>query len=123
MSKALKIRHELGDVTFTPAGRVASARLKSVLRRALDDYALAERVPAAAVHAEIRELDPGRYGTPGYFLNLYRLRSEITQAELARRAGMRQHHVSEIEHNRRPMGKALARKLAAILGCDYRRLL
>lgn len=123
MSKALKFRHELGEVTFTPVGRVASARLKSALRRALDDYALAERVPAVAVHDAVRELDPERYGTPGYFLNVYRLRAEFTQAELARRAGMRQHHVSEMEHNRRPIGRALARKLAAVLDCDYRRLL
>jgi transcriptional regulator with XRE-family HTH domain len=47
----------------------------------------------------------------------------MTQAELARKAGIRQHHVSEIEDNRRAHRKVLARRLAAILDCDDRRLL
>ncbi len=83
------------------------------------------RIPASAVHEETAQ----RYGkayqyqTPGYYLRIYRLRGELTQAQLAERTGMKQHHLSEMEHNKRPIGKALARRLAHVLGCPYQRLL
>lgn len=40
---------------------------------------------------------------------------EMTQDELAKKAGMRQSHLSEIERGKRPVGKAVAMKLARIL--------
>jgi plasmid maintenance system antidote protein VapI len=48
---------------------------------------------------------------------------DLTQAMLAEQTGIRQHHLSEMEHNKRPLGKVNAKKLADILECDYRRLL
>lgn len=47
----------------------------------------------------------------------------MTQAELADKTGIRQHHLSEIENNKRSLGKANAKKLAAMLNCDYRSLM
>lgn len=80
-------------------------------------------VPASLLHAEAKQRNGGGYQTPGYYLKLYRHRAGFTQARLARKAGMLQHHVSEMENGRRPIGKSLARKIAAILSCDYRKLL
>lgn len=122
MNREVKIRHELGEVVVRPAGKVASKRLQAVVRKALDEYAAEDSIPAATLHAEVREQEM-EYGTPGYYLKVYRYRGGLTQAELAIRAGIHQHHISEMEHNRRPVGKAMARKLAHILDCDYRRLL
>ncbi len=123
MSQALKIHHALGDIIVTPSGDVNPARLKKMIRYTLDQYMTEDRVPAKTVHAEAKQRYGDQYRTPGYYLRVYRQRAELTQAELAEQAGIRQHHLSEMEHNKRPLGKANAKKLAAILDCDYRKLL
>jgi DNA-binding XRE family transcriptional regulator len=94
-----------------------------MLSTTLDQYQSEENIPASAVHAAIRERLGDYYRTPGYYLRVYRSRSDLTQVQLAKKAGLRQHHVSEMENNRRPLGKATAKKIAAILDCDYRKLL
>ncbi len=63
------------------------------------------------------------YRTAGYNLRLYRQRADMTQSVLSSKTGIRQHHMSEMENNKRPLGKANAKKLASILECDYRQLL
>lgn len=123
MSHAVKIHHPLGDVSIAPAAKVNATRLKRVIRTALNDYLDEVRVPAALVHAEAKARHGDAYLSPGYYLKLYRLRAELTQAELAERAGMQQHHLSEMEHNKRPIGKVSAKKLAKLLNCDYQKLL
>ena len=80
-------------------------------------------MPASLLHAEAKRRLGSRYQTPGYYLSLYRGRAGLTQARLAQKTGMLQHHVSEMEHNRRSIGKSLARKIAAVLKCEYQRLL
>jgi len=123
MTQAVKIRHALAEVSIAPVRPVNVTRLKRAIRSALDEYLEGERVPAALVHAQAKARHGDNYNTPGYFLRLYRLRTEVTQAALAEQAGMRQHHLSEMEHNKRPIGKVLARKLAELLNCDYQKLL
>ncbi|MBI2993516.1 MAG: helix-turn-helix transcriptional regulator [Gammaproteobacteria bacterium] len=113
----------MAEVVFKPSSKVTAARLKTVIRNALDRYVEEERVPASLLHAEAKRRHGSSYQTPGYYLKLYRHRGGFTQARLARKGGMLQHHISEMEHNRRPIGKTLARKVARILNCDYRRLL
>lgn len=103
--------------------KVNAAHLKRIIRSALDDYLDEVRVPAALVHAEAKARHGGAYRTPGYFLRPDRLRAALTQARLAARAGVRQHHLSQMEHNKRPIGKASARKLARLLHCDHKKLL
>ena len=123
MSHALKIHHDLGDVLVKPSGEVNQARLKRMIRSTLDQYLNDELVPSQTLHDEIRQRYGDAYRTPGYYLRLYRQRAGLTQSELADQTGIRQHHLSEMENNKRTMGKAMARKLAQILDCDYRRLL
>lgn len=119
----LMIHHELGDIVVRATTRMRAAKLERAIRKALDQSRESERVPAALVHARIRERHGDDYRTPGYLLRLYRQREEFTQAALAERLGIRQHHLSEMENNKRPIGKAMARRLAKVLNCDYRRLL
>ena len=123
MTQAVKIHHDLGDVVLKPRGKVNPARLKEMIRSTLDQYLEEERVPARAIHADAKRHHGEHYETPGYYLRLYRQRADLTQVALAEQAGLRQHHLSEMEHNKRVLGKATAKKLAAILDCDYRRLL
>jgi len=122
MNQALKIHHELAEVVLLPSTKVNAARLKKMIRTTLDQYQNQERIPASIIHAETK-LRHSDYGTPGYYLRLFRYRAELTQAELAKKAKMRQHHLSEMENNKRSMGKVSAQKLAAILKCDYHQLL
>lgn len=123
MNHAVKIQHPLGNVSITPASKQNTTHLKRVIRTALDDYMVEMRVRADLVHAEAKGRHGDAYQTPGYFLRIYRLRAELTQAELAGKAGMQQHHLSEMEHNKRPIGKVSAKKLAKLLHCEYQKLL
>ena len=49
-----------------------------------------------------------------------RLKEGLTQKELAEKLGVRPHHISEMEHGKRSIGKAMAHRLAKILNMDYR---
>lgn len=49
-----------------------------------------------------------------------RKREGLTQRELADRLGIRQVHISQMENEKRPIGKEMARRLAKVLSVDYR---
>lgn len=57
---------------------------------------------------------------PAVALRGARGRQELTQKQLADLTGIPQRHISEMEHDKRPIGKENARKLAAALNTDYR---
>ena len=44
----------------------------------------------------------------------------LTQKQLAELTGIAQHHISEMENGKRPIGKETAKKLAVALNLDYR---
>lgn len=123
MNQALKIHHDLGDVVLRPSGKVNTTRLKKMICSALDQYLEEDRVSAKVLHDDTRRRHGKAYGTVGYYLRLYRQRAELTQAELSEQTGIRQHHLSEMENNKRVLGKGNARKLADKLKCDYQKLL
>ena len=56
-------------------------------------------------------------------LRAYRTREDLTQKQLSELTGIPQHHISEMENNKRSIGKERAKKLAEALHCDYRQLL
>lgn len=60
---------------------------------------------------------------PGRILRGLRVREDLTQAELAARAGLKAHHISEMEHGKRPIGKDVAKRLAEALNASYKMLL
>lgn len=58
---------------------------------------------------------------PAAMLRGARQKADMTQAELAAKLGdVRQHHLSEMENGKRPIGKDMAKRLAAVLKSDYR---
>lgn len=57
---------------------------------------------------------------PGVFLAGARAREGMTQKRLSGLTGIPQRHISEMENNRRPIGKKTAAKLARALNIDYR---
>lgn len=123
MSQTVTIHHELAEVVIKAGDNVNQTRLKKLIRSTLDQYEQEDRIPAQQVHDDAKARHGKHYQTPGYYLRLYRLRADMTQAELAKKTGIRQHHLSEMENNKRSLGKANAKKLAAELNCDYRNLM
>ena len=49
-----------------------------------------------------------------------RYREGLTQIQLAEKIGVPQRHISEMETGKRPIGKAMAKRLAQVLDVDYR---
>ena len=67
---------------------------------------------------EAMEIEPGTEG--GIILRGSRHKEGITQKALAELLGILPHHISEMEHGKRPIGKKLAHRLAKIFNTDYR---
>ena len=58
--------------------------------------------------------------TPGRLIQGARYRESLTQAGLAARLGISRGRLSDLEHDRRPVGEDIARKLGEVLGFDWR---
>lgn len=58
--------------------------------------------------------------TPGALIKGARYKEDMTQAQLAKASGIARRHISEMENNRRPIGKERAKRLAEVLKVDYR---
>lgn len=58
--------------------------------------------------------------TPGTILQGLRYRENLTQEELAKRVGIPRRHISDMENNRRPIGKQNAKRIAEVFGTDPR---
>ena len=61
--------------------------------------------------------------TPGKRLRGLRAREDITQAEMAERLGLRQHHISEMESGKRPITLEMAKRIGAELDNSYKELM
>ncbi len=57
---------------------------------------------------------------PGVFLAGARGKEGVTQKWLSNKTGIPQRHISEMENNKRPIGKKNAMKFAKALNIDYR---
>jgi ribosome-binding protein aMBF1 (putative translation factor) len=64
--------------------------------------------------------DLDKYSEAGQMLRGARFKADLTQKELADSLGIHVHHISEMEHGKRTIGKAMAKRLAAALKVDYR---
>jgi DNA-binding transcriptional regulator YiaG len=123
MKETILLHHPLADVRIKPIAHRQAKKLKQIINSALNEYLEETTIAVSVLHSETKLRHGKAYGTPGYYLRLYRLRSNLTQKELARRLRIMQHHLSEMEHNKRPIGKALAKKLSEELNCDYHEFL
>jgi ribosome-binding protein aMBF1 (putative translation factor) len=123
MSGVAKMRRtETTTLTLArPGGKLTVFRISATVARKvevlLEQAAGSEETIPAAVVSPILADNVRR---PGAMLRGSRYREEMTQAELAKRLGIRQSHLSEMENAKRPIGKEMAKRLAEILRCDYR---
>ena len=56
----------------------------------------------------------------GHALRWLRSREGLTQKKLAEIIGVKPSHISEMENNKRPIGKEMAKRLAKALRTDYK---
>jgi DNA-binding XRE family transcriptional regulator len=117
------LHHKIANITIRPIEPGQAKALKRVIATALNEYLEETSIPASALHKETKARHGAYYKTPGYYLRVYRTRAGLTQKKLATRLDIRQHHLSEMEHNKRPIGKNIAKKLSEELGCDYHKFL
>ncbi len=75
-----------------------------------------ELVPADEVFKDVY----AKYGKVGATIRGGRARDGLTQVALAEKLGIKQSHVSQMEHGKRVIGKKMAQKLAKIFNTDYR---
>lgn len=64
-----------------------------------------------------------KFTEAGLILAGIRLKSNMTQAVLAEKLGVKPHHISEMEHGKRSISKKMAHRLAKIFAIDYRMFL
>jgi DNA-binding transcriptional regulator YiaG len=117
------LHHPLADVRIKAIEYAQAKKLRQVINNALNEYLEESSIAASQLHAETKARHSKAYRTPGYYLRVYRTRADLTQNELAKRLKIMQHHLSEMENNKRPIGKALAKKLSEELDCDYHKFL
>ena len=105
-------------VPVKQVGKIAEAT-KSFLR--LAGHEVREINDEGEELFSVEEVFPDRH--PGKLLRGARVREDLTQAQLAEKAGLKPHHISEMENRKRPIGKDVAKRLAEALNMDYRILL
>ena len=118
-----KIDHPLANIKIQLLDNIDPVYIKNLIKLALDSYVLSQNVSANVIHTEVKNKNQGSYDTPGYYLHLFRNRADLSQEQLANNIGIKQHHISEMEKNKRSIGKVLAKKLASELECDYKKFL
>ncbi|MES2345808.1 MAG: helix-turn-helix transcriptional regulator [Chlamydiota bacterium] len=69
---------------------------------------------------EAAKKDIAKHSEGGQMLRGSRHKGDITQKELADSLGISQHHISEMENGKRPIGKEMAKRLAEFFKTDYR---
>lgn len=61
-----------------------------------------------------------KYTEIGVMVRGGRYKIGLTQKELAELVGAKPHHISEMEHGKRTIGKEMAKRLASVFKVDYR---
>lgn len=120
--KSIQVKGDVGRIVFFPSSipKKLIDEIEDQLKQLIldtEDY-----MGADEVRAILKQKDP-LIGTIGGALRGYRAREGLTQQQLARKSGIKQSHLSEMERNKRPIGVKVAKKLAKVLKCNYKRFL
>jgi DNA-binding XRE family transcriptional regulator len=117
--------HIFPSLTFSYEGKsyvvdnVSKEKFKDLLSLSRDDDDL---VSAEQLIQEALDELPGNSENKesGYFLKSLRLRENLTQVELGEKIGVACNNISALERGNRPIGKALANKLADFFDVNYK---
>lgn len=124
MSGAVKMRHT--EVTITEGEKTMRFQVPRAAGRGLVTFmseflgnSIRDSIPADEVFPHLK--DPQK--RIGIIFRGIRCKNNLTQSAVAKRLGLDQSDVSKIEKGKRPVGKALAKKIEKAFGIDYHRFL
>lgn len=124
MSGAVKMRHT--EITIKQGKETTKFKLPLDAGRGLLNFlqglqndSAEGTVSAENVFPDIK--DPAK--RIGIIFRGIRFKNNLTQVEVAKKLGLDQSDVSKIEKGKRPIGKALAKKIEKEFGIDYHRFL
>lgn len=69
---------------------------------------------------EVYKKEIKKHGEAGIALRGLRAREGLTQKQLGERIGVSQNHISEMENKKRPIGKAMAKRLEKAFKVSYK---
>lgn len=121
-SRTIKIERGNAIVLVLHVPKEQEKIVKDFFRTTLDRLEKIMTVSASVVQQELRKKN-SMIGTPGGALKAYRLRENLSQAVLAKKTGLKQHHISEMEKGKRGIGAKSAKELAKVLHCKLEQLL
>ena len=75
-----------------------------------------ETVPWRAAFGDLIE----KHSKPGLMVRGFRKKADLTQVELAKKMGIEQNSISQMEHGKRTIGKEMAKRFAKVFKVDYR---
>lgn len=113
-----KVKEQYPELAELPRAKLRLVENALVYASKLSSYDLISENEHHELMEKILPGDP----TPGSSLQAYRYREELTQQQLAKKSGISQANISAMEKGRRPIGLQVAKKLAEILNCDYKKL-
>jgi ribosome-binding protein aMBF1 (putative translation factor) len=99
---------------------IKSATTKSTSKQRSQKRAAAKTKKKSIPWREAAKDEIEKYSEGGLMLRGSRFKEEITQENLAKALGISQHHISEMEHGKRPIGKEMAKRFAEFFKTDYR---
>jgi len=110
-----KRRTETAELRMIGPAKNMGKAVKALSKLGFEDFSDSEPLPW-------REAFPGHDANsePGIFLSGARGKEGVTQKWLSDKTGIPQRHISEMENNKRPIGKKNAMKFARALNIDYR---
>ncbi len=109
--------HPTESIRFIGSTEIISQLRKYALKVGAGVIEVSDSIPASDISPEL-DTNPA-----GVYLRGIRLREDLTQDALAGLTGISRSNISAMEHGKRAIGKETAKKLAAVLKCDYRRFL
>lgn len=121
--KEIKIHHKIAEVSVEINNHFNANKVKAYIRSALDKCLEEESITADVIHHALQKHHGDYYQTPGYYVRIFRKRANMTQTVLANALDIKQHHVSEMENNKRSIGKKMAKELGVILRADYHKFI
>lgn len=93
--------------------RTKTRRIKNIKRKTAPKE---KRIPWRESFNDLIE----KHSESGLALRGSRHKENVSQKELAKAIGISQHHISEMENGKRPIGKEMAKRFAAFFKTDYR---
>ncbi len=109
----ISISGEISQTFFVPKNRIGQ------VVRVLEKCALKKEEANIPADTLFLDLDK-KHTRPGAVLQGARHKSGLTQVELAKQIGVTQADLSNMEHGRRPIGRAMAKRLSKALNIGYK---